>query len=537
MPNLDKNNTHDDEDPNYDPELGGMERDRNKAVNAVLANTRDAAEEERQLGVIEALKTYPKAMFWSMFFSIAVIMCGFDAQIITSFFAMSAFAKKYGSPYQGEYQISAPWQSALSMGNPIGQIVGALACSYPAERWGRKRVLIVCNVIIIGFVFIMFFAPNLGTLCAGEILAGQLWGVFVTLAPTYASEVAPVALRGILEGFINLAFVIGQFVSQGVVAGFQSRTDEWAYRIPFAIQWVWPVILLIGLPFAPESPWWLVRKGRSEDAKKSLQRLAWVDGPSLDKTLMVIEQTDLLERELESTGTYRDIFKGANLRRTEICALVYMIQVLCGNPLMGYYSYFFKQAGLADDESFNMAVGNTAIGFTATCLSFIMLSYAGRRRIYNTGLSIMTVILFIIAILDCVPGYEEKKGLSWAQASLLDVWTFFYQGTVGPLTFVIISEISSTKLRSRTIAFATAAQSCCTIVTTVCVPYMFNPENANMRGKIGFFFGPLSLICFVWCFFRLPETQHRTFEEIDIMFERRVRTRDFKNYDAFEDVE
>lgn len=539
---MDKNVTtvHEDTNPNSnlpDNDVGSVDNyasDPHKTLEAVVANTRDAVEEVRQMGVVEAMKVYPKAMFWSMFFSIAVIMVGYDAQIITSFFAMSAFTKRYGEKFGDGYQISAAWQSGLSMGNPIGQILGSLAVSWPSEIWGRKKVMIASNVIISGIVFIQFFAVNLPMLCAGEILAGLWWGGLVVLAPSYASEVAPTALRGILEGFINLAFVIGQFISQGITAGFQNRDDQWAYRVPFALQWIWPVILLIGIPFAPESPWWLVRKGKFEKAKRSLKRLAWVDGPELDKTLTIIEQTNQMEREIQSSTSYADIFKGANLRRTEICALVYMIQVLCGNPLMGYYSYFFQQAGLDQSQSFSMAVGNTAIGFVATCLSFVALSYAGRRRIYNTGLSIMTLLLFIIAILDCIPNYEEKKGLSWAQASLLDVWTFFYQGTVGPLTFVIISEISSTRLRSRTIAFATAAQSACTILTTVVVPYMFNPQNANMRGKIGFFFGGLSAICFVWCYFRLPEiTKHRTFEEIDIMFERRVPTRQFKNYDVF----
>jgi len=214
--------------------------------------------------------------------------------------------------------------------------------------------------------------------------------------------------------------------------------------------------------------------------------------------------------------------------------MVYLIQVICGNPLIGYSNYFFELAGLNPAEAFNMGVGTNAIGFLATCLTFVVLSYAGRRFIYNTGLYIMTIILFIIAILDCAPGYSTNSDFSWAQASLLDVWTFLYQLTVGPLTFVIISEVSSTKLRSRTIAIATAAQATASIVTTVAVPFMFNPQNGNLRGKIAFVFGGLSVISAIWCYFRLPETQHRTFEEIDVMFERKVRTKEFKNYNAFE---
>ena len=68
------------------------------------------------------------------------------------------------------------------------------------------------------------------------------------------------------------------------------------------------------------------------------------------------------------------------------------------------------------------------------------------------------------------------------------------------------------------------------IVMTVAIPYMINPDQANLRGKLGFFFGGLAALCFVWSYFRVPETKGRTYEELDIMFERGVRTRQFKDY-------
>ncbi len=121
-----------------------------------------------------------------------------------------------------------------------------------------------------------------------------------------------------------------------------------------AIQWVWPVVLLIGLPFAPESPYWLIRKNRKDDARKALEKLSSSKHrPDIDSVLVMIEQTDLLEQELESTTTYMDCFKGANLPRTEISIMVYLIQVIGGNPLIGYANFFFEQAGLNSRDAFN----------------------------------------------------------------------------------------------------------------------------------------------------------------------------------------
>jgi SP family general alpha glucoside:H+ symporter-like MFS transporter len=141
---------------------------------------------------------------------------------------------------------------------------------------------------------------------------------------------------------------------------------------------------------------------------------------------------------------------------------------------------------------------------------------------------LMTIILFIIGFLDFG---RSMSSVVWAQATLMDIWTFTYQMTVGPICFVIISEISATRLRGRTIAITTAVQALASIVFTVAMPYMLNSDQANWRGKAGFLFGAISLVCLVWCWFRIPESRRRTYEELDIMFERQVPAREFDKYD------
>ena len=84
---------------------------------------------------------------------------------------------------------------------------------------------------------------------------------------------SPVALRGYLTTYVNFCWGIGQVIGIGVIKAMLGRTDQWAYRIPYALQWMWPVPLLIGIACAPESPWWLVRKGKLDKAKKALNSL------------------------------------------------------------------------------------------------------------------------------------------------------------------------------------------------------------------------------------------------------------------------
>lgn len=186
-----------------------------------------------------------------------------------------------------------------------------------------------------------FFTRSIIVLLIGELIGGLILGTYTTIAPTYASEVCPIALRGHLTSYINLCFVTGQLLANGVIAGTSQLDTHWAYSAPFALQWLWPLIILIGIPFAPESPWWLIRNNRIEEAEKALSRLS---SKKIDNKLvlaMMIE-TDRLEVELETGSRYIDVFNKVNIRRTEIAVAVFTTQVFSGIYLVGYAAYFFQ---------------------------------------------------------------------------------------------------------------------------------------------------------------------------------------------------
>ena len=126
-----------------------------------------------------------------------------------------------------------------------------------------------------------------------------------------------------------------------------------------------------------------------------------------------------------------------------------------------------------------MSVGFLALGFVGTCLSWVLLNHFGRRRIYITGLGLLAALQLIIGILDCAPNYENRPSISWAQAVLMLIWNFGYGCSLGPVCFVILCEVSATRVRSKTIGVATAAQATLGIVMTVAIPYMINPDQGN----------------------------------------------------------
>ena len=491
---------------------------------------RDATKTEHNLTVREAFRLYLPAVGWSFLFSLGVIVAGFDPQLVGTLIAIPTFQKDFGQPYQGGYIVQAKWQSAFNLGVPVGQVVGAFTAGYPLEKLGRRWTLAICCVISCVAVALQFSAQNKPQILVAELVNGVVLGAYPVIAPTFISEVTPVVLRGIGAAFVNLSFVIGQLIASGVLAGTQSRSDRWSYDIPFACQWIFPVAILIALPFCPESPWWLVRRGELAKAERALERLTHssVDRKSL---LANIQQTTRLELEESSDVGFSECFKGTDLRRTIISTMVYAIQPLAANFLViGYAVYFFELAGLETAQAFNLGVGLLALGFVGTCLSWPLIAKLGRRTIYNWGLTVLTVIVLLVGVLDVTPNYTTNAGIPWAQSSMMVIYNFFYDLTIGPLCFVILCETSSAKLRGKTIAFSTAVNALINIACAVGIPYGLNPDSGNLRGKLAFVFLGSAIPCLVWCFLALPETKGRTFEELDLMFQRKVPTKQFKTY-------
>jgi len=135
-----------------------------------------------------------------------------------------------------------------------------------------------------------------------------------------------------------------------------NKTWEWAFRIPFALQWAWPVFIFPILCFAPESPWHLVRKGRLEEAEAVLLRIQ-AKGAQIDpkETLSLIVHTNNLELEVSKGSSYFDCFRGTELRRTEIACLCFAGQIFSGSLFAYNSTYFFQQIGLPTRTTYKVS--------------------------------------------------------------------------------------------------------------------------------------------------------------------------------------
>ncbi|KYK60430.1 raffinose family of oligosaccharides transporter [Drechmeria coniospora] len=486
---------------------------------------------ERNMSFIQSFKLYKKACLWSIFLSTCIVMEGFDVVLLSNLFAYPPFQRKFGERLpDGTYELTPAWQSGLSNGALVGEILGLFVNGIIADRFGYRKTLIGSLFACICFIFIIFFSETLVQLLIGEILMGIPWGVFQTLTTTYAAEVCPTHLRAYLTTYVNLCWVMGQLLASGVLRAMLTRDDQWGYKIPFALQWFWPVPLIIGIYLAPESPWWLVRRERIADAKKSLARLTTRNTGldfKPDETVAMMVHTNKMEKDLQAGTSYLDLFKGVNLRRTEIVCGTWIIQNLCGSSFMGFSTYFYKQAGMATENSFNMTLAGYALGAVGTILSWFLMGRFGRRTLYFGGQVAMFTLLLSIGFASFAG--RENVAAQWAIGSMLLVYTFTYDATVGPVCYSLVSELTSTRLRTKSVVLARNLYNLVGIVANVITPLMLNPSAWNWGAKSGFFWAASCGLCATWTYFRLPEPKGRTFGELDILFENHISARKFKS--------
>ena len=236
--------------------------------------------------------------------------------------------------YNGQYVLPADWQSAFNVMGTPGQFFGGFLCSYIAERWGRKSALVGAMLFCTGGIVGQMVSTTRVAFLMSKLVLGFGLGFYLTIGPMMTSELTPVVLRGMATAGVNLGIAIGQLLSNAVVAGFGERTDRWAYRAPFAFQLTFVAFLLVGYPFAPESPIFLVKKGRTADAEKVLRQI-WGDKIDIAAKMTALQKTISEETAGNGEVSFRDCFRGTNLKRTMISMMVFVNQHLVGKwPLM-----------------------------------------------------------------------------------------------------------------------------------------------------------------------------------------------------------
>ncbi|RSH89194.1 hypothetical protein EHS25_002306 [Saitozyma podzolica] len=483
---------------------------------------------DHSLTIKQALKKYKKAVFWAMFLSTALIMEGYDLVIISSFYGQGQFQRRFGEQQpDGTYAIPASWQSGLSNSSVVGQLVGLFINGWTQDRFGCRPTMMFFLAWMCITIFGPVFATSLPLLAFGEAMCGVSWGVFQTLSTSYASEVVPTILRPYVTAYVCMCWGAGILFSSGVARAVLVIEGDWAWRLPFCLQWIWPVPLIIGVYFAPESPWNSVRRGKLEEARNSLVALrkrSGTDDTDIDATLAYIRHTTALEKAETAGSSFLECFRGTNLRRTEINMVVWAAQILCGNAILGFSIVFLQASGFSETQSFNVNISLSACYIVGGIICWFLMVRLGRATLYMGGLAFMFVCLIAIGGL----GFAKSDKASLAVGILLVISTLCNMITVGPVCYPIVAETPSGRLRYKTIVIGRVVYNLTGIFSNSVTPRMISATSWGWGAKAGFFYAGTNLLCLIWCWFRLPETKDRTFGEIDILFENKIPARKFK---------
>jgi MFS transporter, SP family, general alpha glucoside:H+ symporter len=395
--------------------------------------------------------------------------------LMGSFSAMDRFKEQYGVPNAQDksgFALESQWQSALQAVGPLGAIIGVTIAgpitSYIGYRWATIGGLMVLNA----FIFIFYFAKTLPVMFVAQLMEGIPWGIFIANAPAYCSEITPVNLRAPATQMLQMFWAIGSIIVGGVCYATESWPNDNSYRVPIALQWMFPTPLAVLLFFAPESPWWLVRKGKLERAVKSVKRLgrtSILKNP--DETVAMMRRTIELEKS-QKEPNYIELFRGTDLYRTLIVCGVYAAQNLTGNLIANQATYFFQQAGMDNHTAFALGLITSALQWIFVMLSWILTSYLGRRTIYVWGSLINVCFLIALGIAGSVPTTTATQNTQAALGLIVSVG--FTLGPA-PASWVIIGETSKIRLRPLTTGIGRAAYYVVNIPCIFLSTYMLNP--------------------------------------------------------------
>ncbi|KAH7085266.1 general substrate transporter [Paraphoma chrysanthemicola] len=485
------------------------------------------------------LKSQTRFALWALWVSSGVIMQGFDIVAGGQLAALPEFRKKFGFlQSDGSYLLPARYLSAWNAIAPACEVVATFIFAPLLDKYGRKPGILAASAISVAGVLLQQLASDWKVHLAGRGVNGIAIGIMFTISPLWIGEVCRPELRGFFLCFFNTSIVFGQFAIVLVSRGSSNIDGKWQWWLPIVAMYIFPFILTIIWPFFPESPYWLVRQGRMEEAEKSLRRVHnFKDDEFYGAELFRMQQEVMLANEIQgnnetprskflpsSLASEMDCFRGTNRKRTLTAIFAASAQQMIGATfVIGYATYFLELIGIKD--YFNASVALFVIMLVASTAAFPLTEIFGRRVLIVGPQFALCGILLLIGIMGCIPNQARA---SWGIVAFIYVWAIIYQLSIGATGFVLASEIATMRLRGATQGLITITNACWGLIMQFTVPYMINPDAGNLGGKVGFIFLATAIFAAVGGWYLYPETKGLSFEMMDELYSQHIQPRHFK---------
>jgi sugar porter (SP) family MFS transporter len=436
------------------------------------------------------------------------LLWGFDAIVISG----------TTDAVKAQFTLSPLMEGFFVSSGLLGAVIGSGLAGWLADRFGRSRNLLLAAVLMWLSAVGSAFATHIELLVFARWLGGLGVGISAMICPLYISEISPAHLRGrlvtLFQFAITAGIMIALFNNLGIVRWSSSAGDsatpggfmEWflvdeSWRTMFASELI-PGTLFLGLAaMLPESPRWLVKAGRGEQAGTVLKRIF---ATGADEELSAIEQT--IASEDSHQHRFIDVFAPRYRKPLVIAMLLAAFAQLSGiNTVFYYGTSLLKEAGLNPDGAFS---GMAVIGFfnmIFTIVAVLFVDKLGRRRLLQIG---------TIGVIACLIGMSACFGSGNKSLLIVLICSFvaFFAFSLGPIKFIFASEIFPTHIRSHAVAIVILTMWSSDWLVAQLVPTLRDGLGASAMFLI-FAACVLPQIFMVWKF--MPETAGRSLEDIE----------------------
>uniref|UniRef100_A0A7C9DAG0 Major facilitator superfamily (MFS) profile domain-containing protein n=3 Tax=Opuntia streptacantha TaxID=393608 RepID=A0A7C9DAG0_OPUST len=414
-------------------------------------------------------------------------------------------------------------------------LFGSAAAGRTSDKIGRRYTIVIAGAIFFAGALLSGFAPNYAFLMVGRFVAGIGVGYALMIAPVYTAEVSPASSRGFLTSFPEV------FINGGVLLGYISNLVfsklpvNLGWRFMLGIGAVPSAFLAVGVLAMPESPRWLVMQGRLGEAKKVLTRTSDSAEEAQSRLRDIKEAAEIpldcdddvvsisSSKKNQGEGVWKELLINPTpaVRRVLIAGIgIHFFQQASGIDAVVLYSpRIFEKAGITNDT--DKLLATIAVGFAKTIFILVatfLLDKYGRRPLLLTSAGGMVLCLLTLGMSLTVIDHSAQK-LTWAIALCITMVCAFvasFSIGLGPIAWVYSSEIFPLRLRAQGASMGVAVNR---VVSGVISMTFLSLSKAITTGGAFFLFAGIATLAWLFFFTFLPETQGRSLEEMNGLFE------------------
>ncbi|CAK3862422.1 glucose transporter HXT5 [Lecanosticta acicola] len=461
------------------------------------------------------------AVFLGLVASIGGFMFGYVSGQVSGFFQMEDYARRFGQlSADGSYEFSAVRQGTITALLCAGCLIGSLISGKLADVIGRKfSISAAAFWSCVGTIIEISSSTSWAQFAVGRGVNGIGIGALSVLVPMYQSESSPAIIRGVLVTCYQLFVTLGIWLAYMVEFGTHDQASSASWRIPNGLSFLWALILGAGILVLPESPRFAYRRGREDEARKTIARLAGLTPDAREVNYQITEIRVKLEEEMSGAEvSWHEIFTGPRMAYRTILGMVLQAgQQLTGANFFFYYgTTIFQATGLTDSYVTQIILGSVNVFCTFGAL--YIAQKCGRRNALMVGAAWITMCFFVYAFVGHFALDQENPQNTPAAGNVLIVFSCLaiaaFATTWGPLVWAVVGELYPSRYRAPCMALATASNwlwnfliSFFTRFITGAIDYLY-----------GLVFAGCCMALVVIVFFFVIESKDRSLEEIDTMY-------------------